>query len=169
MNPRAQREFCDMRHTVGISEMRLAADPGDEIITHSLGSCIGVSIYDPAAMVGGILHYQLPQADQSPEKAQENPCMFADTGIPALFKAAYRLGADKKRIIVKVAGGSCVADVNDFFQIGRRNYIMLQKIFWKNGVIISAEDVGGNSWRTMKLVMDTGRVTIKNGTGEREL
>ncbi|HPI76275.1 MAG TPA: chemotaxis protein CheD, partial [bacterium] len=97
------------------------------------------------------------------------PHMFADTGVPLLFKSAYKLGAEKKRIIVKVAGGSNVMDKTGFFQIGRRNYVSLKKILWKNGVLIDSEDVGGNSWRTMRLEIGSGRVLIKNGSGEFEL
>ncbi|HOC93995.1 MAG TPA: chemotaxis protein CheD [bacterium] len=157
------------KHLVGVSDMKVSANEGDIIVTHSLGSCIGVTIYDPKANVGGMLHYQLPSSDCRPERAAENPCMFADTGLPALFKSAYRLGAEKKRLVVKVAGGSNVMDKTGFFQIGRRNYISLKKILWKNGVLIAAEDIGGDSWRTMKLEIGTGRVLIKNGSGEFEL
>ncbi len=154
---------------VGVSDMKVSANEGDIIVTHSLGSCIGVTIYDPAAKVGGMLHYQLPTSEDSRERAAENPHMFADTGVPLLFKSAYRLGAEKKRIIVKVAGGSNVMDKTGFFQIGRRNYVSLKKILWKNGVLIDSEDVGGNSWRTMRLEIGSGRVLIKNGSGEFEL
>ena len=149
--------------------MKISCTSGDIVITHSLGSCIGIAIHDPVAKVGGILHFQLPSSEDRSHKAEQNPCMFADTGIPVLFRTAYKYGADKKRLVVKVAGGSNVADKNEFFQIGRRNYISMKKIFWKNGVLISAEDVGGNSWRTMRMEIGTGRVFIKNGSGEYEL
>jgi chemotaxis protein CheD len=95
--------------------------------------------------------------------------MFADTGIPALFRAAYELGAAKKRIIVKVAGGSSLLDDKGTFNIGKRNYIALRQIFWKNGVLIDAEDVGGSCSRTLKLNVSTGKVTVKKRDGEVEL
>lgn len=95
--------------------------------------------------------------------------MFADTGIPYLFRSAYELGAVKKRLIVKVAGGSSLLDDNGTFNIGKRNYIILRKIFWKNGILIDAEDVGGSISRTVRLEVGTGRVTVKNRGKEIEL
>lgn len=154
---------------VDIADFQVSADSAAELVTYSLGSCIGVSIWDPEARVGGMLHYMLPQSTISPEKARTNPAMFADTGIPMLFRAAYELGAVKKRLIVKIAGGSSLLDDNGTFNIGKRNYIILRKIFWKNGVLIDAEDVGGSISRTLRLQVGSGRVTIRNRGKEIEL
>ena len=41
----------------------------------------------------------------------------------------------------------------------------MRKIFWKNNVAISAEHVGGEIDRTVRLEMDSGRVIVKVGTG----
>ena len=154
---------------VDIADLQVSADPRTDLVTFSLGSCVGVSIWDSEAKVGGMLHYMLPESTISPEKAKLNPAMFGDTGIPALFRAAYELGAVKKRLIVKVAGGSSLLDDNGTFNIGKRNYILLRKIFWKNGVLIEAEDVGGAVSRTMRLSIGSGRVSIKNRNREVEL
>ena len=155
-----------MDQVVDIADLAVSDDPRATLVTYSLGSCISVSIWDPEAKVGGLLHYMLPESALSPEKAKANPAMFADTGIPALFQAAYDLGAVKKRIIVKVAGGSQLLDDNGTFNIGKRNYVMLRKIFWKNGILIDAENVGGSVSRTMCLHCDTGTVTLKTRDGE---
>ncbi|HOA74620.1 MAG TPA: chemotaxis protein CheD [Phycisphaerae bacterium] len=158
-----------MDTVVDIADMRVSRDPQVDLVTYSLGSCIGVAIWDPEVRVGGLLHYMLPQSSISPEKARTNPAMFADTGIPYLFRSAYELGAVKKRLIVKVAGGSSLLDDNGTFNIGKRNYIILRKIFWKNGILIDAEDVGGSISRTVRLEVGTGRVTVKNRGKEIEL
>jgi chemotaxis protein CheD len=158
-----------MDTVVDIADLRVSRDPQVDLVTYSLGSCIGVAIWDPEVRVGGLLHYMLPQSSISPEKARSNPAMFADTGIPHLFRSAYELGAVKKRLIVKVAGGSSLLDDNGTFNIGKRNYIILRKIFWKNGILIDAEDVGGSISRTVRLEVATGRVTVKNRGKEIEL
>lgn len=152
-----------------IADLQVSADPRITLITYSLGSCVGIAIWDQEAHVGGMLHYMLPESSISLEKAKNNPAMFGDTGIPALFRAAYELGASKKRMIVKVAGGSSLLDDKGTFNIGKRNYLLLRKLFWKNGILIDAEDVGGSKSRTMRLNIDTGRVTIKNRKVETEL
>ncbi len=150
-----------MEQVVDIADFKVSRDPQDQLVTYSLGSCIGVAIWDPVVRVGGMLHYMLPESALSPEKARKNPAMFADTGVPALFRAAYELGASKKQIVVKVAGGSQLLDDNGTFNIGKRNYVMLRKIFWKNGILIDNEDVGGSISRTLRLDVGTGRLTLK--------
>jgi chemotaxis protein CheD len=153
---------------IGVADMAVSNSPDQVLVTYSLGSCIAVIIYDPVAVVGGILHYMLPEAALDPEKAKTNPAMFADTGIPQLFKESYRLGAKKENIIIKVAGGAQILDQDGFFNIGKRNYLALRKMFWRNNVMVAAEDVGGTVNRTVKLHMDTGRVLMKT-QGESEI
>ncbi len=152
-----------MRIVVGIADMKLSASRSDQLITHALGSCLGITVYDPVAGVGGMLHVMLPQSSIDAEKAAENPHMFVDTGVPRLFLESYKLGAQKARLVVKVAGGASTQGHpdDDYFQIGKRNILMLRKLLWKNGVLIKAEDVGGTSSRTMTLDLNTGAVTLK--------
>lgn len=146
-----------MRHTIGISEMKVSRDPDDLLVTHALGSCIGVAIHDPVAQVGGILHYMLPLSSLDPVKAAANPYMFGDTGIPAFFQEAYRLGAVKERLKVILAGGARVIETDSRFDIGSRNVVIARKLFWKNAVLIAAEHVEGTIPRTLYLEVGAGR------------
>ncbi len=150
------------QYIADIADMAISSDPQSQIVTYSLGSCIGLAIYDPEAKVGGILHFMLPDSNIDTEKAREKPCMFADTGVPKMFKSAYRLGLEKKRTRVIVVGGAQVLDSSDTFKIGKRNYAALRKIFWKNNVLIDSEDVGGSVSRTLFLEVSTGKVWIRN-------
>ena len=146
---------------VGVADMKVSKQPEQVLVTHALGSCIAVAIYDPVARVGGILHYMLPDSSLDQAKGRENPYMFADTGLPCLFRECYRLGAHKSRLLVKAAGGSQVLGSQEHFQIGRRNYAALRKIFLKNNVLIDKENVGGTKARTLFLEIATGNVWIK--------
>jgi chemotaxis protein CheD len=157
---------------VGIAEMAVSRDATERIITHALGSCLGVIVYDPVARVGGLLHVMLPLSEIDPEKAQKNPCLFVDTGVPELFRACYRAGAQKERLVVKVAGGAFVGDdpYADPFQVGKRNVLTLKKLLWKNGVILRAEDVGGQRVsRTVWLQLSGGEVVVKSNGREAVL
>ncbi len=154
---------------VEIADLALSRDPDDVLITYSLGSCIGVAIWDPEAHVAGLLHYMLPESHLAPEKAQANPAMFCDTGISKLFRSAYELGAAKERLRVKVAGGAQLLDDNGTLNIGKRNYLALRKVLWKNGVLIGAEDVGGSVSRTVKVSVGSGLVTVKSRNQETPL
>lgn len=150
-----------MKIIVGVADFKVSNDPGASIITYSLGSCVAVTIYDPVARVGGVLHFMLPESQISPGKAAVNPAMFADTGIPLIFHEAYRLGAVKGRIVVKAAGGAQVLDPAGMFNIGKRNILAMRKIFWQNGVTLGATDMGGAANRTLSLDVGTGQVTLK--------
>lgn len=156
-----------MKIIIGVSDMKTSNDTETSLITYSLGSCIGVSIYDPIAKAGGLLHYMLPESSLDEAKAINNPYMFADTGIPKLFKATYELGAKKQRMKIVVAGGAQILDQRGFFNIGKRNHMALRKMLFKNNVIINHEDVGGNCNRTVRLDIKTGDTYIKiSGKGE---
>lgn len=152
---------------VGVADCRISADRESVVVTYALGSCIAVIIHDPVAGVGGLLHYMLPESSLDRQKAQQNPYMFADTGIPKLFHAAYEMGADKRRLTVMVTGGAQVMDAAGVFNIGKRNHLAVRKILWKAGVMVHAEEVGGSQSRTVRLEISTGRVLIR-GAGEDE-
>lgn len=155
---------------VGISDIKTSNNVDDVIITYALGSCIGIAVFDPVAKVGGLLHYMLPESTLDQNKARENPEMFADTGIPLLFKTCYKLGAEKRRMVVKAAGGASILDDTNFFRIGQKNIMAMRKIFWKNNVMIDKEDTGLNYNRTIRLEMSTGKVFVRSSGGEmREL
>lgn len=159
-----------MRHIVGVADMKTSNNPGDTIVTYSLGSCIGLVVYDPVVRAGGILHYMLPDSGIDKEKARLKPYMFADTGIPRLFKETYTFGAKKQRMKVFIAGGAEILDQKGFFNIGKRNYTALKKMFFKNNVIIDRQDVGGNVNRTVRLEISTGDIYMKtSGSAEEKI
>jgi chemotaxis protein CheD len=150
--------------------MKVSARQEEVLVTYGLGSCIGITIWDPVSRVGGLLHFMLPESQSDPAKAKDQPALYADTGIPLLFKSAYQLGADKKRLLVRVAGGAQVLDGDGVFNIGKRNYLAMKKIFWKAGVMIHAEEVGKNISRTLRLEVGTGKLLLQEaGEEAREL
>lgn len=152
------------RLVVGIGEYAIATRPDQTIVTHALGSCIAVCLFDPVAGVAAMLHFLLPESSINPERARLQPGSFADTGIPLLFKTAYEAGLEKKRTIVKLAGGAEVSESSGAqLQIGRRNALAAKNLMWRNGVLIKSHDVGGNVARTVHLSARDGRVQIYNG------
>jgi chemotaxis protein CheD len=155
--------------TVDISDLKVSANPEDLLVTYALGSCIAVVVHDPVRVAGGMIHYMLPLSETSPEKAKTRPAMFADTGIPLLFQSMYALGCQKKDLVVKVAGGGALYDDKGLFSIGKRNYTILRKMFWKAGVIVSSEDVGGAKSRTTRLYVGSGRCTVASHGQEVDL
>jgi len=159
-----------MEHIVGVADMKVSNQTGDTIVTYSLGSCIGVAIYDPQTKVGGILHYMLPNSVIDDEKAKDNPFLFADTGIPELLNQLYALGAEKSRLRVFAAGGAEIMEQEGIFNLGRQNYAALMQILNKDHIPIWKQAVGGYSNRTIKLEIASGNIYLNtSGLGEVQL
>lgn len=158
-----------MSAIVGISEMRISDDPGEVLVTYALGSCVGLTLFDPVTRTGGLLHSMLPLSKIDPAKAARNPQMFVDTGVSALLQALFDRGAQRKNLVAKVAGASNIMDANGVFNIGERNHTVLRKVLWKNDILVSGEDVGGSSPRTMYLHLDTGKTVLKMQGTEKEI
>ena len=157
-----------MRHVVVVGDMKIGRD-ADLIVTHALGSCLGLVVYDPVEKVGGLLHAMLPLSKINPAKAETNPYMFVDTGVPALFKALYEIGGQKSRMIIKAAGCGNPLGKNEMFKIGERNHIVLKKLLWKNNILLETEDVGGTASRTVQLDVATGQTIISSNGQKRNL
>jgi chemotaxis protein CheD len=155
-----------MNLTVTVGDMKIGGS-GDLLVTHALGSCLGLTVWDPAVKVGGLLHAMLPLSSINPQKAQANPAMFVDTGVPLLIRALYERGAQKSRLVLKAAGCGNPLSKNEIFKIGERNYTVLKKLLWKNNILLESEDVGGSASRTVHFDVSTGRVQIStNGVSK---
>ncbi|MFC1614716.1 chemotaxis protein CheD [Gemmatimonadota bacterium] len=148
---------------VDISAFGISNDHNDVIITYSLGSCLGLTIYDPVARVAGLVHCMLPLAKIDRQKAAAKPGMFVETGVPALLDAAFKLGATRKNLVLKATGCGRPMDDKGFFKIGERNHIVLRKLLWKNNLLLAAEHVGGKMSRTVSISVATGEVTVRVG------
>ena len=114
-------------------------------------------------VASGLIHILLPEARINPERAAEQPEAFADSGLPLLFQAAYRLGAIKSRLRVRLVGGAEVADEGGSFNVGRRNLLAAKNVLWRNGVLIEKEEVGGRTVRTVQLDVTDGSLQVTSG------
>ena len=158
-----------LQHTVGIAEMKIANRPEDVLVTYSLGSCIGLALYDPQARIGGLIHCMLPLSNIDPGHARQAPCMFTDSGVPLLIQSMLDAGAKPGRLVAKVAGAAALLNNSNTFRIGERNRVVLRKLLWRHGILIAAEDTGGTAARTMSLHLDSGAAIIRSAGREYEL
>jgi chemotaxis protein CheD len=156
---------------VGVADCAVGRDGQGRLITYALGSCIGITAYDPVARVGGLLHYMLPQPGEGLVGAPEKPCVYASTGVPVLLDRLDQAGAQQSRLIVCAAGGAEMLDPGSGagLSIGRKNHAILRKALWKFGVALVAEDVGGKSPRNLSLDLRTGAVAVRRADGEATL
>ena len=146
---------------VGIGEYKIAANP-NRLVTLGLGSCVGVSLWDPLTKIGGLLHIMLPNSREFTKVVKQEK--YADLGIPLIIRDLVKQGAGQNRMIAKLVGGAQTftgADKKQLFNIGERNIEMSRKILREITIRITAEEVGGNKGRTMYLDTATGEVLIR--------
>jgi chemotaxis protein CheD len=151
------------RVVIGIGEFAITTRPDAEIVTHALGSCVAVCLWDSVTHVAGMLHFLLPEAAVNPDRAAKQPATFADTGIPLLFQAAYRAGAVKARLRVQLLGGAAITGGPGGLDVGHRNGLIAKRLLWENGVAVTAESLGGTDARTVSLSAAHGRVLVTRG------
>ncbi|MCI6158670.1 MAG: chemotaxis protein CheD [Selenomonadaceae bacterium] len=155
---------------VGMADYKVGKAP-DTIISYGLGSCIGISLYDPQAKVGGLLHIMLPDSKQA--RASDNPAKFADTGMPLLLRDVLALGAVRSRLVAKMAGGAqmfAFANATDIMRVGARNAEAVKSILNEMNIRLLAEDVGGTYGRTVSINLENGSYKVKTiNKGEKEI
>ena len=143
---------------VGMADYKVGRAPSI-LISYGLGSCIGVSMYDPTAKVGGLLHIMLPDSKSS--RTTENPAKFADTGMPLMLKDVLALGANKSRLVAKAT---------DIMKVGQRNAETVKEILKTMGIRLIAEDTGENYGRTVQINLENGVYTVKTMVkGEKDI
>jgi chemotaxis protein CheD len=150
-----------MTKITGVADCLVSVNPAHSIATYALGSCIAVAVHDPVAIVGGLLHFLLPYSTLDPDRARENPFVYGDSGVPELVRRCLDAGARRRRLVVRAAGGATVLDKHGFFDVGRKNYLSLQKALWKSGLALDAERIGGVVARSLRLDVGSGELWIK--------
>ena len=155
---------------VGMADYKVGKAPAT-LISYGLGSCIGVSLYDPQAKVGGLLHIMLPDSTQS--RASENPMKFADTGFPLMLDDVIKLGGVKRRLVAKMAGGAqmfAFANATEIMKVGARNAEAIRKQLEKFDIKLLSEDTGGTYGRTVQIDLNNGVYKVKTvDKGEKEM
>lgn len=155
---------------VGMADYKVGRSPAT-LISYGLGSCIGISLYDPQTKIGGLLHIMLPDSKQA--RASDNPAKFADTGIPLLLNDVVAMGASKSRLVAKIAGGAqmfAFANATDIMRVGNRNADAVKQILRRHGIKVIAEDTGGNYGRTVQIDLNTGVYKVKTiDRGEKDI
>lgn len=146
---------------VGMADLNICSSP-DAITTLGLGSCVGIVLYDPILKIAGLAHIMLPDSTQI--RSNENVAKFADTGIETLLRQLIQKGAQRSRMIAKIAGGAqmfAFSAENAMLSIGKKNVIATKKKLSELGIRITAEDTGDSYGRTIEFYPETGQLLIK--------
>jgi chemotaxis protein CheD len=145
---------------VGVADYKISTEPSTFLVTHALGSCLGVTFHDSKRRIGGMLHAMLPSATlHEGQKIRE--AMFLDTGIPRLLAALIRAGSKKGDIRCKVFGGAQLMATDNFFRIGSKNIDMFYRLSHEMELDVVSWEVSGRVNRTIRLNNQTGDVIVK--------
>lgn len=153
---------------VGMADLNVLKEPGI-LTTLGLGSCVGVALFDKNNKVAGLAHIMLPSSKEI--KNNSNKAKFADTAIDILICKMIELGANRRFITAKLAGGAQMFSFNsdnEVLKIGQRNVKATKEELKKHNIDIISEDTGGNYGRTIELNSEDGSLLVRTiGHGER--
>ena len=148
---------------VGMADLNICKSP-DVLTTIGLGSCIGIALYDPTTKISGLAHIMLPDSTQI--RNNSNIAKFADTGIAETLRLMLLQGANRKRIVAKIAGGADMFGLanasKSTFRVGASNIEAAKENLKKLGIPLVAEDVGKNYGRTVIIRSEDGAFVIKS-------
>ena len=134
---------------VGMADLKVCAYP-DSLTTLGLGSCVGIALYDSVTKI----------------TRNENIAKFADTGIEETVRLMLAKGANKKRIVAKIAGGADMFNMGrsaqTSFRVGESNVQAVKAKLKELDIPILAEDVGLNYGRTVIIKSEDGGFIIKS-------
>jgi len=150
-----------MEIKVGMADLNICVSP-DRITTLGLGSCVGIAIRDPVTKIGGLAHIMLP--DSKSVRNNSNIPKFADTGIEELVRQMTKRGANRGRLVAKIAGGAQMFGFNsnsEMVRVGERNVQATKKKLAEMKIPILAEDTGKNFGRTVIFYPETGEFVIR--------
>jgi chemotaxis protein CheD len=143
--------------TVGVGDLKIAKSP--KIIKTSLGSCMGVVLYDSINKIGGLLHLMLPKRNDRDGKLSK----YADTGIPLLVDLMVnQANSNRRTLTAKIFGGATMFNVNSaLFDIGKSNAAETKRILEKMNIRIVATKTGGRKGLQISLDTKTGIVRTR--------
>jgi len=151
---------------VGLGEMQVAGNCSLVLACLGLGSCIGVSAYDPEARVGAMVHIVLPHGNNA--DSLKSPTKYANTALPYMVKEMEKLGAAKRRIILKIAGGAKIISTvptGSILDIGDRNISAVKDAIFENDLRLKTEELRGTLGRSMWLYIETGVTKLRTTSG----
>lgn len=151
---------------VGLGEMHVSDDPCCVLSCLGLGSCIGISAYDPVAKVGAMVHVVLPHSNNA--DGEKSPARYANTALPAVICEMEKLGASRNRLIIKIAGGARIIDTipgKSALDIGERNIEAVMAAIKQNRLELKAADLRGKMGRSIWLYVATGITLVRTAGG----
>jgi chemotaxis protein CheD len=163
------------RHSISQFEQELITiHPGeyyatadDTIISTVLGSCIAVGLYDAKAKLGGLNHFMLPGEAGKIDLVRSPNAKYGMYAMELLINDLMKIGATRASLSAKVFGGGSVLRFADggSSKIPGNNIDFAFEYLKKEGIPVTASDVGGRDPRKIFFFAQTGKVLLKRISG----
>lgn len=131
-----------MEKTIFMGQLDIARAP--DLLRTTLGSCVGVVLFDARSKTYGLAHIVLPS---SANHTVDNVGKFADTAIPELVT---RMGVPVSMLTAKIMGGANMfagGQQKQVMNIGNQNIQAVREKLGALGIKVVAEDLGGDKGR----------------------
>jgi chemotaxis protein CheD len=155
---------------VQMAQMKIAEAPA-KLVTRGLGSCLGITFYDPSKRIGAMAHPMLPDINKA--KVKSNTSRFVNSAIANLIEELEKRGCDRSRIVAKVFGGAHMfsfINADSVLNVGQKNIEMALDSLKEAGIKVVGQEVGGTFGRTIELYLENGKVVVKTVSwGEKEV
>ncbi len=155
---------------VDLADMKIARVPA-KLVTRGLGSCLGITIYDPIKKIGAMTHAMLPDIDKA--RIKSNPARFVNSVIRKAVEELEKLGSSRVHLVAKLFGGAHMFTFiasDSILNVGQRNIEVAQAVLKELGIKVAAQEIGGTFGRTIELNLENGKVMLKTiSLGEKEV
>jgi len=172
MKPDARRRSTEIRHGGSYYNPQfqahtlkvflghhLVSDRPDVMMVTTLGSCVAACVYDPAAAVGGMNHFLLPDVPETETGAADAASRYGSVAMERLINEILSRGGRRSRLEVKVFGGARVIDSS--LDVGRQNAAFVLDYLRREGLTLAGQDLGGTSARRVHYFPHNGRAIRK--------
>jgi chemotaxis protein CheD len=155
---------------VNMAAMEIAQSPA-RLVTRGLGSCLGITLYDPAKKIGGMVHPLLPDIEKA--KIKSNSSRFVNSAIRSMLAELEKRGSARNQLVAKVFGGAHMfgfITADSILNVGQKNIEVAQATFKELGITVAVQEVAGSFGRTIELNLEDGKVLVKTVSwGEKEV
>lgn len=154
-----------------VPEVEVYLKPGDwhfggprTCIRTTLGSCIAFTLWHPETKLGGMCHYMLPRRPGRPDTALLDG-RYASDAMQLLEQAARNKGILLQDCETKMFGGADMfrLPASHTRSVATQNIAAAERLVTQYGLQLGAQDVGGNRYRQIIFLTDSGDVWVRQG------
>lgn len=143
-----------------MGDMQVGNSPS-RLITRALGSCLGITLFNPLKKMGAMAHPMLPDIEKA--RVKNNPARYVNYVIKKMVEDLESRGNPKNTLSAKLFGGAHMFSfiaADSVLNVGEKNITMAKTILEELGIKLAAQEVGGTFGRTIELNLENGKVVI---------